>query len=136
MFQKDYPGGSLVLTGANSAASLSSMPVRFLFLDEVDRYPMDVDGEGSPISLAEKRTATFGYKKKIFEISTPTIEGRSVIENDFLKTDQRYFFVPCPHCNEKQILVFKNLKWEKGKYDSCHYVCEHCKGKIEQRHKT
>jgi len=50
---KDFAGGVLVVSGANSAASLRSMPVRYLFLDEIDAYPLDVDGEGDPVALAE-----------------------------------------------------------------------------------
>ncbi|HEY0032284.1 MAG TPA: terminase gpA endonuclease subunit, partial [Devosia sp.] len=124
--------------GANSAAGLRSMPVRFLDLDEIDAYPDDVEGEGSPISLAEKRTVTFGSRKKIYKISTPTIKGRSRISNEFATTDQRYFFVPCPHCAHMQILRFPQLRWEKEKYsvDDVYYLCETCEGKIYERHKT
>jgi phage terminase large subunit GpA-like protein len=39
MLSKDFPGGVLVMTGANSAVGLRSMPARYLFLDEVDAYP-------------------------------------------------------------------------------------------------
>lgn len=133
--QKEFPGGVLVMTGANSAVGLRSMPARFIFLDEVDGYPMDVDGEGSPIALAEKRASTFA-NKKIFEISTPTVEGTSVIETDFLETDQRFFHVPCPYCSALQILKFSQLKWEPGKYDDVVYECEHCNEKIQERFKT
>ena len=49
---KEFRGGVLIMTGANSAAGLRSMPVKFLFLDEVDAYPSDVDGEGDPVKLA------------------------------------------------------------------------------------
>jgi phage terminase large subunit GpA-like protein len=37
MLSKEFPGGILVLTGANSAVGLRSMTARFLFLDEVAR---------------------------------------------------------------------------------------------------
>lgn len=133
--QKDFPGGVLVLTGANSAVGLRSMPVRFLFLDEVDGYPLDLEGEGSPIDLARARTRTFP-RKKIFIVSTPTIEGQSVIEKEFSITDQRKYFVPCPHCGGVQELVWSNLVWEKGNPDSARYQCEHCGELIEERHKT
>lgn len=138
MFQKDYPGGALILTGANSAAGLRSMPIKNLLLDEIDGYPGDVDGEGDPISLAEKRQNTFGSRKKKYKISTPTIKGQSKIEAEFERTDQRYYFVPCPHCKEFQTLEFEQLRWEPGGYstDSVHYECRHCKGKIYERHKT
>lgn len=134
-FQKDFPGGTVVLTGANSAVGLRSMPVRFLFLDEVDGYPLDLEGEGDPISLAEARTRTFA-RKKIFKVSSPTVEGRSVIEREFLLTDQRYFHVPCPHCEHEQHLVFDNLKWDKGKPETAMYFCEECGCGIEERYKT
>ena len=43
-------GGILVMTGAN-AVGLRSMPVRYLFLDEVDAYPPSADDEGDPVAL-------------------------------------------------------------------------------------
>lgn len=132
---KEFPGGVLALTGANSGAGLRSMPVRFLMLDEVDGYPMDVEGEGSPIGLAEQRTATFS-NRKILEISTPTIHGLSIIENEFLLTDQRYYYVPCPHCGALQVLKFTCLKWTAGVWEDAYYECEHCNEPIQERFKT
>jgi len=60
LLSKEFPGGILVLTGANSAGGLRSMTARFLFLDEIQAYPGDVEGEGDPIALAEARAHTFG----------------------------------------------------------------------------
>src|SRR5437868_1581747 len=60
---KEFPGGLLVLTGANSGVGLRSMAARYLFLDEVDAYPGDVDGEGDPVNLAFARTRTFARRK-------------------------------------------------------------------------
>ena len=53
VLSKEFPGGILVMTGANSAVGLRSMPVRYLFLDEVDAYPPSADDEGDPVALAE-----------------------------------------------------------------------------------
>ena len=94
---KSFPGGLLAMTGANSAVGLRSMPVRYLFLDEVDGYPGDLDGEGDPVALAEARTRTFA-RRKVFIVSTPTIRGASRIEREFEASDQRRYFVPCPVC--------------------------------------
>jgi len=102
MLSKEFPGGILVLTGANSAVGLRSMPARFLFLDEVDIYPGDIEGEGDPIALAEARARTFGWRRKAFLVSTPTIAGRSRIEREYAASDQRRYFLPCPHCNAMQ----------------------------------
>lgn len=69
---KEFRGGVLVLTGANSAVGLRSMPVRYLFLDEVDGYPGDVEGEGDAISLAEARTRTFARRKILIVSPRPS----------------------------------------------------------------
>jgi phage terminase large subunit GpA-like protein len=138
VLQKDFPGGTLILTGANSAVGLRSMPARYLFLDEVDAYPGDVDGEGDPIVLAEARTSTFGYRRKILLVSTPLVKGRSRIEREYEASDQRRFFVPCPHCGHMQSLEFKRLKWDPGHPETARYECEAdgCDKPITDAHKT
>ncbi len=132
---KEFRGGVLVMTGANSAVGLRSMPVRYLFLDEVDGYPLDVEGEGDAISLAEARTRTFA-RRKIFIVSTPTISGASAIEREYEASDQRRYFVPCPHCNHPQWLRFEQLRWDKGAPESAAYICESCDTAIAEHHKT
>ena len=132
---KEFRGGVLVMTGANSAVGLRSMPVRYLFLDEVDGYPGDVEGEGDAIALAEARTRTFA-RRKIFIVSTPTISGSSRIEREYEQTDQRQFMVPCPHCEHEQVLTFEQLIWEKGLPETAHYKCESCEQPIYEYQKT
>ena len=136
---KEFRGGVLVMTGANSAVGLRSMPVRYLFLDEVDGYPLDVDGEGNAVALAEARTRTFA-RRKIFIVSTPTIAGVSTIEREYEASDQRRYFVPCPHCGHRQWLRFEQLRWERGENgtfpETAAYVCESCEVQIPEHHKT
>lgn len=105
---KSYPGGHIVVAGANSAASLSSMPIRIVWLDEVDRYPDSADEEGNPIRLAEKRSKSFWNKKHI-KTSTPTIAGRSNIEAEFLKGSMEEWCVECPCCGTWQPYDFRRL---------------------------
>ena len=143
MLQKDFPGGTIIMTGANSGVGLRSMPVKYLFLDEIDAYPQDVDGEGSPVALAEARTRTFS-RRKIFKCSTPTTTARSIIEKEFTDSDQRYYEVPCPFCGSFQRLEWSQIKWETNilsadgtgiKYDVW-YECIECGDKIRNHHKT
>ncbi len=122
---KEFAGGILVMTGANSAVGLRSMPVRYLFLDEVDAYDFDVDGEGDPVSLASQRTITFA-NRKIFLVSTPTIQGLSRIELEYDESDRRRWWVPCPECNEYQILEEKRLQWPKDQPELASYYCAVC----------
>ncbi len=83
LLSKEFPGGILVLTGANSAVGLRSMTARFLFLEEVDADAGNVDGECDPIALAEARARTFGWQRQAILVSTPTIAGRSRIEHEY-----------------------------------------------------
>jgi phage terminase large subunit GpA-like protein len=133
---KQFRGGLLSMVGANSGVGLRSMPVRFLFMDEVDAFPHDVDGEGSPVSLAEKRTQTFSIRKKIFLNSTPTIKDSSKIESEYLSSDQRRYYVPCPHCGAMQYLKWSQVKWENEDPETVKYQCEHCQVLIEERFKS
>jgi phage terminase large subunit GpA-like protein len=135
LLAKEFRGGVLVMTGANSAVGLRSMPVRYLFLDEIDGYPLDVDGEGDAISLAEARTRTFA-RRKLFLVSTPTLAGASAIEREYAASDQRRYFVPCPHCAHRQWLRFERLRWDKGRPETAAYVCESCDTPIAEHHKT
>jgi phage terminase large subunit GpA-like protein len=135
-YLKTFPGGILALTGANSGVGLRAMPARYAFCDEVDAYPGDVDGEGDPVALIANRTTTFGHSSKQFLISTPTIHGISRIEREYDLSDQRRFFVPCPHCGAMQWLQFERLRWERGRPETVHYVCEECEEPIAERHKT
>lgn len=132
---KEFRGGVLVMTGANSAVGLRSMPVRYLFLDEVDAYPRDVEGEGDALHLAEARTRTFA-RRKIFIVSTPTIAGASAVEREYEASDQRRYFVPCPDCGHRQWLKFEQLRWTWGKPEGAHYICESCSAELSEHHKT
>ena len=136
MLSKEFPGGILVLTGANSATGLRSMPARYVFLDEVDAYPASADEEGDPVTLAEARTTTFAHRRKLFLVSTPTIKGLSRIEREFEASDQRRYFMPCPHCGEMQWLQFERLRWEKGQPETAAYHCAGCETPIAEHHKT
>ena len=134
ILSKEFPGGVLVMTGANSAVGLRSMAARFLFLDEVDAYPGDVEGEGDPVNLAMARTRTFA-RRKVFLCSTPKITGMSRVEAAFEESDQRRFWVPCPHCREFQVLQFAQLQWPKGEPEKTVYLCEHCREEIQNHQK-
>ena len=124
------------MTGANSAVGLRSMPARYLFMDEIDGYPGDVEGEGDPILLAERRSATFQRRRKILLVSTPTIKGLSRIQREFDASDRRYYQVPCPECGHKQALRFTQLRWSEGQPRAAKYCCESCEYLIEEHHKT
>ncbi len=142
---KTYKGCTARYLGANSGNSFRMISAPYIFADEIDSYVFDVDGEGDPLKLIDSRMATFGRKRKIFLTSTPTIQEFSAIEKEFKNTNQKYYFVPCPHCKAKQVLKFVNLKFDilnKGQDNervnpySVYYQCEVCEGEITEDKKT
>jgi len=96
---------------------------------------MPVEDEGDPVDLAEARTTTFP-RRKIFKISSPTIESLSRINKDWKRSDQRRFFVPCPHCASIQPLIWDNLTWPENEPEKAAYRCVDCSTLIEEHHKT
>lgn len=134
LLEKEYEGGILVIAGANSAAGLRSMPARDLLFDEIDAYPLSIDDEGDPISIAEKRQDTFARRKRL-KTSTCTIKGESRIEQSYEASDRRRYWVPCPDCGEHQVLRWANLKWPEDDSEDVRYACEHCGALIEEANK-
>jgi len=134
LLAKYFPGGVLYAAGSNAPSGLRSKPVKYLFLDEVDSYPESAGSEGDPIDLAVARTQAF-RNRKILVTSTCTIKGESRIEAEYEGSDQRKYYVPCPHCGVFQLLAFKNLHWPKGHPEKAGYFCEACGAEIEERHK-
>ncbi|MDD3881902.1 MAG: phage terminase large subunit family protein [Eubacteriales bacterium] len=114
---KTFPGGSVTFTGANSPTELAGRPVRYEFMDEIDRFPRSAGTEGDPLELAQRRTETFRHNRKVVFTSTPTIKGKSKIESEYLAGTQEEWHVECPHCHEYHYIRFSDIQFEKTEYD-------------------
>lgn len=135
--QKSFPGGVLVMTGSNVAHDLSSMPIRFVFGDERDRWAKSAGSEGDPWELAVARTRTF-YNKKMVEVSTPTVKGASAIEKSYKLGTMEHWKSECPHCGQYVEITFDNIRFEYEtvingddkifNISDIFYVCPECGG--------
>jgi len=138
---KEFPGGVLFLVGSNTPTGMKSMPIRFLFCDEIDEYPGDVKGQGDPIVLAEKRCSGPNYsRRKVFLVSTPTIKGLSRIEKEYERSDQRRYFIPCSHCANMDWIRWENIRWDLDENkvlipESVELACAECGGLMQERYK-
>ncbi|MDJ0702787.1 MAG: phage terminase large subunit family protein [Leptolyngbyaceae cyanobacterium MO_188.B28] len=129
---KRFPGGRLNFVTANSASKLASKPIRVVVIDELDRC--QVNSEGDIYLLARKRTETFQRNRLIIRCSTPTLKEGSPIMDAYEKTDQRRYFVDCPHCQTEQQLEWKQVKWETvGEHRNVWYECPHCSAHWSER---
>lgn len=129
-YLKTFRGGMLALAGANSASSLAARPVRVLLLDEIDRYPPELKGEGDTISVAIARTKTYRGRRRIGKFSTPTVKD-APIDTWFRRGDQRRYIVPCPECGVMEPYRWENVKWDKddageGDPETARLECPHC----------
>ena len=138
-----FEGMYLTISGANSPSSLASRAIKYLFLDEVDKYPGASKKEADPISLAKERTKTFA-NRKIYMTSTPTIKSGHIWKNLLDCDVEKHYFVPCPHCGEMIELKFANLQFPKkeedltasDRADQAVYVCQECGCVINDQHKA
>jgi phage terminase large subunit GpA-like protein len=144
--RKEFSGGSLEMASAQSASSLRSDSKRILVRDEIDGAPkMLTTGEGNWIHVSFARTLAWGGRKKIFDLSTPTIFGESAIWEQYTSGDQCKYLVPCPFCKKLQELKFEpggeklsyGLKaiFKNGLLEDTYYECEHCHKAIQEKHK-
>ena len=142
LLELDFNNGNyMVLVGANSPSSLSSRSIKYLFFDEIDKYPAFSGKEADPIKLAKERTKTF-VDKKIVMVSTPTVESGNIWQALMNANERRQYYMPCPHCGVSQTLKFKQIKWPDEHNDNAdmirdtaYYECEHCGEHIYDKHK-
>lgn len=121
---KSYPGGFLMFSWSGSPKTMRGRSAPFIVCDETDGY--DKSQEGHPVSLLWQRAATFGDRRKLLEISTPTIKNASWIEDAYLQGDQRRFHVPCPSCDTRQELTWSSVIWDEGSPETAKYACIGC----------
>jgi len=145
-----YPGGGLSIAGSGSGSSFRSDSYAFAIKDDMDGFVDDVDGEGSPVALIDNRTDSFA-NRKIYSNSTPTIAGNSHAETEYEDSDQREYYMPCPHCtpkehdqqNQDNMLTF-NINYFSYEYNKETFalesevilICPHCEGEIKEYQKT
>ena len=130
---KTFPGGHIRIAASASPGNLAALPIRYLFCDEVDKYPASAAGEGDPITVAEGRLTEFDANSKEIMTCSPTIAGTSRVEKAYRDSDQQVFEIPCPKCGTFQELWgwegWGRVKWDrtlsgrKKQADSAYYEC-------------
>lgn len=133
--RKRFVGGIFYAKTAGSTAELKSTSLRYAIADEVDEYDWTTL-QGNPLELLEVRQKTF-HDRKMFVVSSPTVKDASRIEEQFELGDQRRFMLPCPHCGERQHLVWGNMRWHavKGRVSRAWYNCRECGAEIDEHQK-
>ncbi|MFY9293346.1 MAG: terminase gpA endonuclease subunit [Methylorubrum rhodinum] len=116
-------GASVRIVGAASDDAFRRYSARFLFADEIDGdgWTPGAKTQGDKLKLFWTRGETFADRKQV-RGSTPLIEETSRIWKLWLASNQRRYFVPCPHCSEAagELDGWQYLDW--GGKDTLHGI--------------
>lgn len=130
--------GFVLLAGANSAASLRQRTVRYAVEDDLDQFPDDLEGQGSPEVMVDQRLKVWkrqGLSKRL-KISTPTIKGASKIGRAYATSDRRRYHLKCPQCGSRFMPEWGDVKWPDGKPEEAILVAPCCGLPVEHWQKA
>ena len=114
---KDFRGGHLVLAWAGSSNTQRGISAPIIVCDEVDGY--EYSEEGHPVDLLWRRSATFGEKRKLLELSTPTVIHESRIDDAYMQGDMRQYQVVCSECSQDWFFDWADVKYDKNGRVKC-----------------
>lgn len=122
---KRFSGGYMAIVGANAGAGLRRRSIAYILASEIDGFPLEARGgrgkEGDPLTLGIRRSQNV-RSRKIYLESTPT-EKPSRICREYEQSDQREYWVPCPHCGHYQTLKWANFEWRDRNARTVVYRC-------------
>lgn len=130
-------GMILYIGWANSAVTLSDIPVRYLVLDEAAKYPLAVGSDTDPISLGKRRQRTFSINAKTFVPSSPILED-DLFWQQWRTGDPYDWWLPCTHCGGWHKMDWEHVRLDKddrgrllepadyARGDHARYCCPGC----------
>ena len=114
--QKQFKGGQISIVSARNPTDLAMRACRIMLFDECDKYPVNVGsgeggsgGEGDPITVAWGRATTYGKRAKKITACSPTVEGKSRIEQEYKNSNMSVFYQPCKHCGHEKVLTWVDV---------------------------
>lgn len=145
-FDKQYSSGMMVTLSWPTINELSGKPIPRLWLTDYDRMPQDIDGEGAPFDLAQKRATSFkSHGMTVAESSpgfivdnprwmqksrhqAPPTTGILALYN---RGDRRRWYWRCVSCEHAFEPDFNLLSWPKcddasEAADQVILNCPHC----------
>ncbi|MEN3142332.1 terminase gpA endonuclease subunit [Ochrobactrum sp. WV_118_8] len=136
---------ALYFRGAASDDAFRRISVQWMMGDELDAdgWKSTERSQGDKVAMFMARGSAFS-NAKMFLGSTPVNRETSLIYREWLESDQRRFFVSCPHCGERQVLKWGSdktpygFRWKTNEHDhviDCWYVCEGEGCRIDEYHK-
>lgn len=135
LFKERLDGrGSILISGANSPASLSQVTVSRQVQDDLSKWSLNEAGD--PEQQADSRSRAHEFAK-IFKCSTPLVQPGCRISRSFAAGSQERYHVGCPHCGHRHALEWVNMaaNLDDEKPEAAHFTCPECGGVIEEHHR-
>lgn len=125
--------GAILISGANSPASLSQVSMARQVQDDLAKWEMNAAGD--PETQADSRSRAYEFAK-ILKVSTPLVEPGCRISKSYDQGSQERLYLPCPHCEHMQTLEWENLlsNLDEEHPEAAHFTCDDCGAVIEQHH--
>ncbi len=135
---KPFRDSVLHLLGGKAARAYRRITVAVAILDEWSAFDQQIEKSGDPGGLAKGRLEGAPYPKFVGG-STPRLKGLCHVERACDNAEGMVrFHIDCPRCGLEHPLIWggKNLahgfKWTRGKPETVHHVCPHCRASITQ----
>lgn len=135
---KPFRDSVLHLLGGKAARAYRRITVAVAILDEWSAFDQQIEKSGDPGGLAKGRLEGAPWPKFVGG-STPRLKGLCHVERACDNAEGMVrFHIDCPRCGLEHPLIWggKNLahgfKWTRGKPDTVHHVCPHCRASITQ----
>lgn len=136
VFMKEHRDGlgSILISGANSPASLSQVTMPRQAQDDLAKWEMN--SAGDPESQADSRSGSVEFAK-IFKAGTPLVMPGCRVTKNFNDGSQEHPYVPCPHCGAMQVLEWENMLavLDVERPEEAHFTCVECGAAIEEHHR-
>lgn len=130
-------GKQLWCLGGTAAKNYREKSVDNVYYDELAAFNDDVEKEGSPTFLGDKRLEGSAFPKSV-RGSTPKNAETCQITKAASEAECFFRFnLPCPHCDQEQVLKWGGegcefgFKWFDDNPDTVVYLCEHCGSTIQ-----
>jgi phage terminase large subunit GpA-like protein len=130
--KKVFRGSTVDFRGGKAAKNYRRMSKDVVDYDELDGFDPDIEGEGDPTTLGDKRAEGATFPKSI-RGSTPLDAETSLIMASEAEADLRMRWnAPCVHCGEFGPIAWggpdedHGLKWVDGDPETTAHMCASC----------
>ena len=134
--RKRHAGGVFNIFSASKPADVSQHTIKVIYGDEIDSYKEELAGEGDPIKLIYARAREHADSLIVWGSSPRGDFDTSRIWGLYSQSDQRRYYMPCPHCGHQQYISWEGfVKFPEVPHEEAGFACVKCGSLMTEKHK-